>query len=397
MRLPHPWLLLVAADAAWTRDAWRASCGVDDATPLPAAPAKRSVAVLIWGESFRDSRKRGERRRCGDGSLRAQNVVRDMHFRLFDALARMGYESRVFGVTASCDGARPPLDAAAVLARWYAPRLGAPVLALDPEAPALNAALRARYLSLLLLRGFAAPGDHGHVLQLRWDLQAVASEFKPCFLASGALLDSHVFGFGPEGDWDRVARGVFGVLMSFDRDPPPGRARAVSLRGRVDVPPRRGPAAPRAQRDLRARRRDGRRRAARRRRGADVRLRPGLRGAARGRRVLAPRLPLGRVPLGLPAGRARVAAGVRRRGRGRQRHGLRRQAPPRRPRAAALARRRRRRAPRLAPAAPRGVVRGGAAVRARRARARVRGRRRGRGAGRRGARRAVRLRRGSTG
>ena len=107
MRLPHPWLLLyVAADAALTRDAWRASCGVDDATPVPAAPAKRSVAVLIWGESFRDSRKRGERRRCGDGSLRAQNVVRDMHFRLFDALARMGYESRVFGVTASCDGAQ---------------------------------------------------------------------------------------------------------------------------------------------------------------------------------------------------------------------------------------------------------------------------------------------------
>ena len=108
------------------------------------------MAVLLWGESFRSSRHRGDRSRCdrvGDKALLAQRGIRSMHYELFEALSRLGYGSEVFGATASCTE-RSSLDAAAVLTSWYRDKLGAPIVSLDRGPPQLNAAMRARVVPL---------------------------------------------------------------------------------------------------------------------------------------------------------------------------------------------------------------------------------------------------------
>ena len=184
------------------REAWKGRCGVAAVDRAGAAPAK-AVAVVLWGESFRDSRHGNDRRRCGAESLLAQNAIRVMHFALFERLAALGYASAVVGATSRCGSGRGPLDAAAVLAAWYGPRLLAPILAIP--AAARNGALKSRLYALRVLRGADANYSYSHVLSLRWDLEVDAAALPPCWLDSGSLLDSQVLGnFGDLGDWDRA-------------------------------------------------------------------------------------------------------------------------------------------------------------------------------------------------
>ena len=189
--------LAAGAPERLRREAWKSRCGVAAVDRGGAAPVK-AVAVVLWGESFRNSRHRGDRGRCGAESLLAQNAIRVMHVVLFERLAALGYASAVVGATSHCGSGRGPLDAAAVLAAWYRPRLLAPILAIP--AAAKNGALKSRLYALRVLRGVDA--NYSHVLSLRWDLEVDAAVLPPCWLDSGALLDSQVL--GGHGDWDRA-------------------------------------------------------------------------------------------------------------------------------------------------------------------------------------------------
>jgi len=57
---------------AVSRAAWKATClpKVQKQSPKP-----KRVAISLWGEAFRDSRKRGERRSCGIRGLHSQNAM----------------------------------------------------------------------------------------------------------------------------------------------------------------------------------------------------------------------------------------------------------------------------------------------------------------------------------
>ena len=85
---------------AASRAAWKAACLPKVQQP---SPKPKRVAISLWGEAFRDSRKRGERRSCGIRGLHSQNATRALHFELFDKLKSFGYETFVVGATTHCE------------------------------------------------------------------------------------------------------------------------------------------------------------------------------------------------------------------------------------------------------------------------------------------------------
>ena len=121
---------------AASRAAWKATCLPKVQQP---SPKPKRVAISLWGEAFRDSRKRGERRSCGIRGLHSQNATRALHFELFDKLKSFGYETFVVGATTHCEvleevaplqqlSSRAWDDGVKVLSKWYASKLALPIV-----------------------------------------------------------------------------------------------------------------------------------------------------------------------------------------------------------------------------------------------------------------------------
>ena len=147
---------------AASRAAWKAAClpRVQQPSPKP-----KRVAISLWGEAFRDSRKRGERRSCGLRGLHSQNATRALHFELFDKLKSFGYETFVVGATTHCEvleevaplqqlSSRAWDDGVKVLSKWYASKLALPIAVRDGV---LGADFESLFLPFFRLRLGAVP------------------------------------------------------------------------------------------------------------------------------------------------------------------------------------------------------------------------------------------------
>ena len=262
---------------AASRAAWKAACLPKVQQP---SPKPKRVAISLWGEAFRDSRKRGERRSCGIRGLHSQNATRALHFELFDKLESFGYETFVVGATTHCEvleevaplqqlSSRAWDDGVKVLSKWYASKLALPIAVRDgvlgadfessstpiaatrsgtttasmapsPRPPRrrvltqvhpvrlLNGALKSRLASLALLQKINV--KYSHVLSLRWDLRVAPEHVEMCWFESRRIFDSHVLG-NFSLDWDRAELVPFEYAAAWtcllDEDEPWLEARST--------------------------------------------------------------------------------------------------------------------------------------------------------------------------
>ena len=219
---------------AASRAAWKAACLPKVQQP---SPKPKRVAISLWGEAFRDSRKRGERRSCGTRGLHSQNATRALHFELFDKLESFGYETFVVGATTHCEvleevaplqqlSSRAWDDGVKVLSKWYASKLALPI-AVHPVR-LLNGALKSRLASLALLQKINI--EYSHVLSLRWDLRVAPEHVERCWFESRRIFDSHVLG-NFSLDWDRAELVPFEYAAAWtcllDEDEPWLEARST--------------------------------------------------------------------------------------------------------------------------------------------------------------------------
>lgn len=124
-----------ASDAGMERYETEDACPAEDACRRPVAPAR--VALLLRGESFRNSAAQHTRETCTEKSLAAQARVTATHYRLVEWIEGLGFGVDVYGLTRPCHGGSAGhLAGPALLAKWYAKWLRAPLGVIGHWAPA---------------------------------------------------------------------------------------------------------------------------------------------------------------------------------------------------------------------------------------------------------------------
>jgi len=148
------------------------------------------VALLLRGESFRNSAAQHTRDTCTEKSLAAQARVTATHYRLIEWMEDLGFGVDVYGLTRPCHGGADHLAGPRLLASWYERWLRAPLGLIGHRAPAwgptssLQAQKQFRRVLVMMMRA-ARPKPYDYVLMTRFDIAYVGTPPR-CLLAGAA-------------------------------------------------------------------------------------------------------------------------------------------------------------------------------------------------------------------
>jgi hypothetical protein len=179
---------------------------------------KKRMAVLMRGESFRDTRKQGERQTCSSQGVEKQLALWNSHMQAFSKIEGMGYEIEMFAMTKPCapKSGAAPLASAALLSRWYKKYLKMPIAVeeddsvLDIETqghgPVLDVLLMHHFNKIVLNTTSTERYNVG--LLMRWDELTNADNWKPCLLEQAFGLNGRDLHMGSDQDLAQIIPGA---------------------------------------------------------------------------------------------------------------------------------------------------------------------------------------------